>query len=174
MIQRPPQSPSPAEEVPSRMVLTGLGPRRSIPVRLLRWLLFLLLAVVNLGALVGVAGYYRFSQGLPDVKGLANYRPPIVTELISSDGQLAGEFFDERRKVVPYQRIPKRLVQAFLASEDQNFFDHGGIDLLGTARAAVNTYVLRKHIQGGSTITQQTAKSLLISAEGFEKGTKKD
>jgi penicillin-binding protein 1A len=174
MSLRPPQSPSHAEEVPARMVLTGLGPRRSIPVRLLRWLLFLVLAVVNLSVLVGAVGYYRFSRGLPDVRALARYRPPIVTELVSADGQLAGEFFDERRKVVPYERIPKRLIQAFLASEDQHFFDHGGIDLLGTARAAVNTYVLRKHIQGGSTITQQTAKSLLISAEGFERGTERN
>jgi penicillin-binding protein 1A len=155
------------------VVLEGLGPRRSIPVRLLRWALFLLLAVVNLAVLAGLVGYYRFSRGLPDVNALSKYRPPIVTELVSADGQIAGEFFDERRKVVPYERIPRKLVQAFVASEDQHFFEHGGIDLLGTLRAAVNTYLLRRHIQGGSTISQQTAKSLLISTEGFEKGTKR-
>ena len=61
---------------------------------------------------------------------------------------LAGEFYDERRKVVPYERIPKRLVQAFIASEDASFFDHPGIDALGTLRAAIKT-VLKKSTGAG-------------------------
>src|SRR6266568_5175084 len=121
-----------------------------------------------------VLAWRHYAGGLPDVPTLAEYRPPIVTELVSSDGQLAGELFDERRKVVPFERIPTKLVQALLASEDKNFFEHGGIDWAGTLRAAVNTYVLRHKVQGGSTITQQTAKSLLVSAEGFEQGTKRN
>jgi len=154
------------------VVLDGL-PRRSLGRRALRWALFLAIACLNAAAVALVAGYFHYSHGLPDIPALERYRPPIITEMISGDGQIAGEFFNERRKVVPYERIPKKLVQAFVASEDQHFFEHGGIDLLGTLRAAVNTFVLRKHIQGGSTITQQTAKSLLISAEGFERGTKR-
>jgi penicillin-binding protein 1A len=169
-----PESTSAADErQPARLVLDGL-PRRSLSRRAVRWALFLLIGCVNAVLLVLVAGYVRFSRGLPDIPTLERYRPPIVTEVISADGQLAGEFFNERRKVVSYERIPKKLVQAFVASEDQHFFEHGGIDLLGTIRAAVNTYVLRKHIQGGSTITQQTAKAILISAEGFERGTKRN
>jgi penicillin-binding protein 1A len=171
---RPPPDPEERTiEVPARVVLDDLPPRRSIARRLLRWTLFLGLGAVNLVVLVVVVGYLHFSRNLPGIPDLQRYRPPVVTEMISSDGQLAGEFFDERRKVVPYDRIPKKLVQAFIASEDQHFFEHGGIDLLGTLRAAVNTYVLRRHIQGGSTLTQQTAKSILISAEGFEQGTKR-
>jgi penicillin-binding protein 1A len=162
----------PNDRVPTRVVLDGL-PRRSLARRALRWLLFLAIGCVNAVALVLVAGYVHYASGLPDIPTLEKYRPPIVTRMVSADGQLTGEFFNERRKVVPYERIPKRLVQAFVASEDQHFFEHGGIDLLGTLRAAINTYVLRKHIQGGSTITQQTAKSILISAEGFERGTKR-
>src|SRR5512141_2395665 len=169
-----PESTSAADErQPARLVLDGL-PRRSLSRRAVRWALFLLIGCVNAVLLVLVAGYVRFSRGLPDIPTLERYRPPVITEVISADGQLAGEFFNERRKVVPYERIPKKLVQAFVASEDQHFFEHGGIDLLGTIRAAVNTYVLRKHIQGGSTITQQTAKAILISAEGFERGTKRN
>jgi penicillin-binding protein 1A len=129
---------------------------------------------VNLAVAGLAAGYLWFSRGLPEIPTLDQYRPPIITEAISADGQISGEFFEERRKVVPYERIPRRLVQAFVASEDQNFFEHGGIDLLGTMRAAVNTYVLRKKVQGGSTITQQTAKAMLISSEGFEAGTRKN
>jgi len=116
----------------------------------------------------------QWARGLPEIPSLDSYRPPIVSELVSSDGQIAGEFFEERRKVVPYERIPRRLARAFIASEDKNFFEHGGVDWLGTARAAVNTYVLRKKVQGGSTITQQTAKAILISAEGFQEGSRRN
>jgi len=141
--------------------------------RLVRWLLVGAAGAFALG-LVAAAGLWTwFSRGLPEIPSIDQYRPPIITEAISADGQVAGEFFVERRKVIPIERIPKRLVQAFVASEDQRFFDHGGIDWRGTLRAAVNTYVLRRRVQGGSTITQQTAKAILISTEGFQEGTKK-
>jgi penicillin-binding protein 1A len=130
------------------------------------------LALLAGAAMAGL--WIHLSRGLPSIPSLEEYRPPIVTEVVSADGEVAGEFFVERRKVVPYERIPRRLIQAFVASEDQSFFEHKGVDLLGTLRAAVNTYVLRRKIQGGSTITQQTAKSLLVSAEGFEEGTRRN
>ncbi|WP_242333944.1 MULTISPECIES: penicillin-binding protein 1A [Anaeromyxobacter] len=160
-------------DAPSRVVLDGVPPPRPLVRRLLRWAIFLAIVAVNAGVVAGIAGYLYFSRSLPELPRIADYRPPIITELTSGDGQIAGEFFVERRKVVPYARIPRQLVQAFISSEDQDFFEHGGIDWKGTLRAAVNTYVLRRRIQGGSTITQQTAKSLLISAEGFESGTKR-
>lgn len=163
----------PAGDAPPRVVMDGLPPRRSLAARALRWALFAAIAAVNVGVAGLAGGYLYFSRGLPDLPSIGEYRPPVVTEVISGDGQIAGEFFEERRKIVPYERIPARVVQAFVASEDQNFFAHGGIDLLGTARAAVNTYVLRRKVQGGSTITQQTAKAILISSEGFEAGTRK-
>src|SRR5512138_102913 len=166
----PPEPPPP--EV--RLVVDGVPPKAPLRRRLLRWALFLAIGAVNAIAVAAVAGYLYFSRGLPELPTVESYRPPIITEMISSDGQIAGEFFDERRKVVPYERIPKRVVQAFVASEDQHFFEHGGVDWLGTLRAAVNTYVLRHKVQGGSTITQQTAKALLISSEGFAAGTKKN
>jgi penicillin-binding protein 1A len=134
----------------------------------------LLLAVVAIGVFAAAAVWARYSVGLPDLPSLTEYRPPVVTEIVSADGQLAGELFVERRKVVPRERIPDLLVQAFVASEDQDFYEHRGIDLVGTFRAALNTYVLRRRVQGGSTITQQTAKSLLVSAEGFAEGTRRD
>ncbi|BDG03579.1 penicillin-binding protein 1A [Anaeromyxobacter oryzae] len=173
MTETPSQAPEPEEDVPSRVVLHGLPPRRPLWRRALRWALFLGIALVNAAVVAGIVGWWHFSKGLPEIPTLDKYRPPIITEMISADGQIAGEFFAERRKVVPYDRIPKRLVQAFVASEDQHFFEHGGVDVLGTLRAAVNTFVLRRRIQGGSTLTQQTAKAILISAEGFEQGTKK-
>src|SRR6266511_4376281 len=162
---------SPREDV--RVVVDGLPPKRPLMRAALRWGLFLAIGVVNLAIAGLVAGYLDFSLGLPDIPSPEQYRPPLITEVISSDGQIAGEFFEERRKVVPYERVPRRVVQAFIASEDKNFFEHGGIDVLGTLRAAVNTYVLRRKVQGGSTITQQTAKAILISTEGFAAGTKR-
>jgi len=160
-------------EMPARVVLDGLPPRRPFRRSFARWALFAAIGLVNAAVVAGVAGYLVFSRDLPEIPSIAEYRPPLVTEVISSDGEVVGEFFEERRKVVPYHRIPRRLLQAFVASEDQHFFEHGGIDLLGTLRAAVNTYVLRKKIQGGSTITQQTAKAILISAEGFDAATRR-
>jgi penicillin-binding protein 1A len=159
---------------PARVVMDGLPPERPLSRRALRWALFAAIGALNVAAAAAVVAYFLFSRGLPQIPTLDEYRPPIITEVISSDGQIAGEFFDERRKLVPYERIPKRVVQAFVASEDQNFFEHSGIDVLGTLRAALNTYVLRRKIQGGSTITQQTAKAILISSEGFAAGTKRN
>lgn len=137
--------------------------------------------LVLTGLTAAVAGYgfvtWKYADGLPDIPRVDAYRPPILTEVYTVDGVLAGEFYNERRKVVPYERIPKRLVQAFIAAEDADFFDHFGVDLIGTARAAFKT-ALKKvsgkgKVQGGSTITQQTAKAVLISAEGYKESTAK-
>jgi penicillin-binding protein 1A len=166
----------PAREggTPVRVIVDGLPPKQPLGRRALRWALFAAIGIANLAVASVIVAYLWFSRGLPELPTPDEYRPPIITEVISADGQIAGEFFDERRKVVPYDRIPRRVVQAFVASEDKNFFAHGGIDVLGTLRAALNTFVLRRKIQGGSTITQQTAKALLISSEGFEAGSRRN
>ncbi len=120
------------------------------------------------GAIVLGAGYLSFSRGLPSIAWARHYRPPIVTNIISGDEQLIGEFYNERRKVVSYERIPKKLKQALIASEDAGFFDHSGVSFSGLARAVFKTFILRRHAQGGSTLTQQTAKAILASAEGVK------
>jgi penicillin-binding protein 1A len=156
-----------------RLVLTGLPPVRPPWRRALRWALFAAVIIANLGLAVLAGLWLHLSGGLPDVPSVEGYRPPIVTEVVSADGQVVGEFSAERRKVVPYERIPRRLVQAFIASEDQRFFEHGGVDWRGTLRAALTTYVLRRGVKGGSSITQQTAKAILVSSEGFAEGTRR-
>jgi penicillin-binding protein 1A len=133
------------------------------------------------GVTVALAGWVfvnlKYGDGLPEVPRVDAYRPPILTEVYTGDGVLAGEFYNERRKVVPYERIPKRLVQAFIAAEDADFFDHFGIDVMGTARAVFKTALKkitgRGKVQGGSTLTQQTAKAVLISNEGYKESTAK-
>jgi penicillin-binding protein 1A len=121
--------------------------------------------------------YVHFSKGLPEIPKVSAYWPPVLSEVYTDDQVLAGEFYDERRKMVPYEHVPKRLVQAFIASEDQNFFDHHGVDVLGTMRAAFKTIMKKASgegsVQGGSTLTQQTAKAVLISAEGYKAATER-
>jgi penicillin-binding protein 1A len=168
--ERPPAGESPGD---APRVVLEVRPPRPLLLRVVLALAVLVVALALAAAGGAALAWRHYSRGLPDIPSVAQYRPPVVTELVSADGQLAGELFVERRKVVPFARIPKRLVQAVVASEDKNFFEHGGIDWLGTLRAAVNTYVLRRRVQGGSTLTQQTAKSILVSAEGFEEGTRR-
>src|SRR5512137_1005881 len=167
-------APAPPENPGEKLVLEGVPQRRPAWRTALRWTVFLLLALVNVALVTGVAGYVWLSRDLPSVESLAAYRPPVVSEIVSSDGQVVGELFEERRRVVPYEAIPRHVVSAFLAAEDKNFFQHHGVDLMGTLRAAVNTYVRGRKVQGGSTITQQTAKALLVSSEGFAEGTRKN
>ncbi len=147
----------------------GAPPSRA-PRRKRRLWLWALGAVGVLGVIAAIAfaiAYATFSRGLPSIEWASHYRPPIVTEVWSGDQQLAGEFYNERRRVVSYERIPKKLVQAFVASEDKDFFDHPGVSFTGLARALFRTYVLRsRRIEGGSTLTQQTAKAIIASAEG--------
>ncbi len=171
---RPERQKEPERKAPSRVVLEGLAAKLPPGRWLAKWALFLAVGLFNAGLVAGAAGYVYFSRKLPELPTVESYRPPIITEMISQDGQIAGEFFEERRKVIPFERIPKKLVQAFIASEDKNFFEHEGVDWLGTLRAAVNTYVLRRKVQGGSTLTQQTAKAILISSEGFTSGTRRN
>jgi penicillin-binding protein 1A len=159
----------------SKLVLRGVRPARSWPVRLLMIAAFLTLCGGTAATVAVVTVYYIYSRGLPEIPRVDEYRPAVLSEVLTDDEVLAGEFYSERRKVVPYERIPKRLVQAFIASEDSSFFDHGGVDVLGTARAAFNT--LRKKlglggsVQGGSTLTQQTAKAILVTAETLDLDT---
>ena len=148
-------------------------PPGTIRGRLLRFVLFLVLVGGFLGALVGVVAYGYFGQDLPQYQSIDDYRPKTVTRVYGQEGQLIGEFYRQKRIVLPFDRIPPKLVQAFMASEDDRFFDHGGIDYWGIVRAAVANFRAGRVVQGGSTITQQVAKSLLISAQGYKEGTAK-
>lgn len=135
------------------------------------------LTLVLLGAVTAAGGVYwaynTYGADLPAVPELHEWRPPILSEAYATDEVLLAEFFEERRKVVPYERLPKKLVQAFIASEDSVFFDHPGFDPIGIASAAWKNFTAGRVRGGGSTLTQQTAKALLISAEGYEKGREK-
>jgi len=124
------------------------------------------LSVIAAGVLF--AAYLAFAKGLPSIDWARHYRPPIVSTIWSGDEQLIGEFYNERRVVVPYERIPKRVKQAVIASEDAGFFEHSGVSFTGLLRGLYQTYIRHKRIVGGSTLSQQTAKAILASAEGVK------
>ena len=94
--------------------------------------------VVFLVSVAGIAaGIWYFSKDLPDYSQLQDYEPPVMTRVHASDGALLGEYSKERRLYLPIQVVPKLVINAFLAAEDKNFYEHGGIDFQGMARAAV-------------------------------------
>lgn len=136
-----------------------------------RVLVFLLV----LGVLTGIAaagGAYYFYQliaaDLPSLESLEDYTPPLASVVYDRKGRPIGEFFDERRQITPAGEIPKQVVQAFVAAEDDTFFEHSGIDYLSIVRAAwVNFSAGGKIKQGASTITQQVAKSLVGSEKSY-------
>jgi penicillin-binding protein 1A len=105
---------------------------------------------------------------MPDAGDLVDYHPATATRAYAWDGTLIGEFSQERRIFVPYDAIPKQTAQAFLAAEDHSFFKHGGVDVGGLGRAmAKNVLNLAqgRRLEGGSTITQQVAKNILLTSD---------
>src|SRR6187455_2801391 len=121
---------------------------------LVRFLGFLFAAgtVVFLVGVAGVAGaIWHFSKDLPDYSQLQDYEPPVMTRVHASDGALVAEYARERRLYLPIQAIPKLVLHAFIAAEDKSFYDHGGLDFSGIARAAlllVQNYGSGKRPQG--------------------------
>ncbi|MCH8182140.1 MAG: penicillin-binding protein 1A [Proteobacteria bacterium] len=124
-------------------------------------------------AIFGVAGgglyvFYKYGSDLPDYAQLETYEPPTMTRVHAADGRLLTEYATERRVFVPVGVMPKSLIQAFLAAEDKNFFEHRGVDFLSVARAAVtniSNFRENKRPIGASTITQQVAKNFLLTSE---------
>src|SRR5216683_3343886 len=141
----------------------------------MRWLvrfvgfLFTVGTVVFLVGVTAVAGLiWHYSKDLPEYSQLQDYEPPVMTRVHAADGALLGEYSKERRLYLPIQAVPKLVINAFLAAEDKNFYEHGGIDFTGMARAAVlfaQNYGSNRRPQGASTITQQVAKNFLLTNE---------
>ena len=136
------------------------------------WLLSLLTFAFASGVVLflagsSVVGFYvwRASQDLPDYERLAKYEPPVMTRIHVNDGALMAEYARERRIFVPINVIPKMVIQAFLAAEDRRFYEHGGLDFTGIARAIYKNFQNwgKRRPEGASTITQQVAKNFLLS-----------
>lgn len=136
-----------------------------------RWVAIAGVAVLSLIAVAGfaVAIYAAWLfHDMPDAGELVDYRPPTSTRAYAWDGTLIGEFSRERRIYVPYDQIPPHMVQAIMAAEDRNFFQHGGVDAMGLTRAMMKNVLNAaqgRRLEGGSTITQQVAKNVLLNSD---------
>src|SRR5262244_3008415 len=122
--------------------------------------------------LVGIAAaaglLWHFSKDLPDYSQLQDYEPPVMTRVHAADGALVAEYAKERRLYIPIQAVPKLVLNAFIAAEDKNFYEHGGLDFQGILRAGllyVQNLGTNRRPQGASTITQQVAKNFLLTNE---------
>lgn len=142
--------------------------KRALWKRLIIWSVWLSLfgTVAGAAGIIGLLLYYR--GDLPDYRQLADYEPSVVTRVHAGDGSLLAEFATQQRLFVPINVIPEKQIQAFLAAEDKNFYQHEGLDYLGMVRANIrNIYNIYKGrpLAGGSTITQQVARNFLLTLD---------
>lgn len=121
------------------------------------------LGLFGIFALVGM--FFFISHDLPQINSLKDYNPPMNSRIMSRDNEVLLEIGNETRDVVPFEKMPKKVVNAFLAAEDDNFYNHEGIDYYGIVRAFIVNLKEGRLVQGGSTITQQVAKSFLLTKE---------
>ena len=136
--------------------------KKSLLRRFILALLCVVLGVVAVCVFTATGVYMYFTEGLPRIETLKDYRPSIISTVYSRDGEVIGEFFDERRIVVPIEKVPRFLINAFVAAEDSRFFEHKGLDYQAIVRAFLRNIEAGEIVQGGSTITQQVARSLLL------------
>jgi penicillin-binding protein 1A len=141
--------------------------------RFFGWVFAVGTAVFVVGVATAAGLLWHFSKELPDYSQLQDYEPPVMTRAHASDGSLVAEYARERRLYIPIQAVPKSVINAFIAAEDKNFYEHGGLDFAGIVRAAaiyLQNYGTNRRPQGASTITQQVAKNFLLSNElSFER-----
>lgn len=128
----------------------------------LKKLIALVLGLGFIGVIVFAVTLVSLQNNLPQILKVEDYKPLLVSEVYARGGEKIGEFYRENRITVPFNKIPKTLVNAFLAAEDDTFFQHGGIDYVAIFRATIANLRAGRTVQGGSTITQQVAKTLLL------------
>ncbi len=126
------------------------------------YIALLLLGSLLGGTLIGII--VGLTHDLPQIRSLEKFNPSEVTRIYSADKSLLSEFFIEKRDLISLQRMPRYLKEAILATEDRSFYDHGGVDLKGIARAIIHDILAGGFVEGASTITQQLAKTLFLTS----------
>ncbi|MCB1520161.1 MAG: penicillin-binding protein 1A [Hyphomicrobiaceae bacterium] len=160
---RPPPLPPPAPPRKKRR-------RRSLLLNFIGWSFASGVLLFVAGSAVAGLMIYRASQDLPDYESLEKYEPPVMTRIHAHDGALIAEYARERRIFVPINTIPKLMIAAFLSAEDRRFYEHGGLDFQGIARAVFRLVEGKikgssRRAEGASTITQQVAKNFLLTSD---------
>ena len=133
-----------------------------------RNIFILITSFILLSAISIISVLWTYSNDLPDYKFLKSYKPPVSSKVYSGNGDLVADFSQEKRVFVPFNSIPKNVINAFLSAEDKNFFKHPGVDAKGVIRAVINNIsniLSSKRLEGASTITQQVAKNFLLTNE---------
>ncbi len=136
--------------------------------KFLKNILVLASSFILLSVVLVIIVLWTYSNDLPDYKFLKNYKPAVSSKVYSGNGELVADFSTEKRVFVPFNSIPKNVINAFLSAEDKNFFSHPGVDAKGVLRAVINNIsnvLSSKRLEGASTITQQVAKNFLLSNE---------
>ncbi|MEK6555946.1 MAG: transglycosylase domain-containing protein, partial [Bdellovibrionota bacterium] len=131
----------------------------------LKKILTFLIALFFLSVAAVAAVVISLNSELPQLITVADYKPLLVSNVYDRNQEKIGEFTREKRQLVAYDKIPKVVIDAFLASEDASFFKHGGINYFAILRSFLANLRAGEKVQGGSTITQQVARSLLLSNE---------
>ncbi|AEH44643.1 penicillin-binding protein, 1A family [Thermodesulfatator indicus DSM 15286] len=121
-------------------------------------------AAISLGLILFLV-YFYFSLNLPSISKLAKYEPPAATTVLDHRGEVLAYWYKERRFPVPLSQVPPYLIQAFVSAEDARFYEHQGLDFWSILRALIVDIKERRIVQGGSTITQQVARALLLTRE---------
>jgi penicillin-binding protein 1A len=122
-------------------------------------------AALVVGALLVLGTYAYFSRDLPSVSLLRDYKPPQTTRVYDRNKKVIGQIFAERRTVIPMSKVPRNVVLSVLAAEDADFYEHEGLDYYGILRAVGRDVIAGRAAQGGSTITQQVVKLMLLTPE---------
>ena len=141
-----------------------------------RWMWIWMRRLFVLGfilAIIGIIALWLYFAALgrtvPSIAKLKQYEPPITSRVHAGDGTLIAEFADQHRVFVPYESIPTHVIDAFVAAEDKNYFQHNGLDYVGILRGGINSVknkiTGKGGLQGGSTITQQVAKNMLLTRD---------
>ena len=136
--------------------------------KILKNTLFISLSFLLLLGILIFGILWSYSNNIPDYRFLKNYKPPVSSKVYSGDGELVADFSKEKRIFIPFNSIPKNVINSFLSAEDKNFFSHPGVDAKGVLRALINNIsniILSKRLEGASTITQQVAKNFLLTNE---------
>ena len=144
----------------SRLILTRIKKSRIFKK------IFIGILILSIAIFVGGVGYFVFLiVNSPSVETLKDYRPNTITRVYSDKNEIIETFYMEDRRIISVRDVPPVVINAFIASEDARFFHHQGLDLFSIARASLKNIVARDIVQGGSTITQQVAKSIYLTPE---------
>ncbi len=136
--------------------------------RFIKNTVILSVSFIILSSILIISILWTYSNDLPDYKFLKNYKPSVSSKVYSGNGEVVADFSKEKRVFVPFNSIPKNVINSFLSAEDKNFFTHPGVDARGVIRAVINNIsniISSKRLEGASTITQQVAKNFLLTNE---------